>query len=460
MRKVHGALRMAGQSRGRANPRSAAGVRTAAGAGIVMVLAILFWLIFYQNLPPNLGLNGTPSEGADSLGHSINRIIKACMIATSIYVIAMRWSLAKSLARYVNVGAAAFLLVVALSAVWSIDRGATINGFISLCATVLLCFAISLAGWHPRRFQRLAIPPLMFILVTSLVVGMIFPDRIIEIGLDISQKNSWHGITLTKNQFGMTASIGFIICFQRWLAREGRIYWSILGSGVAFTCLILSRSNTSLFATMLSVLFMVLVMRFPTIKRRYTTQVVVAIAGTMFLYELVIQNVLPGAHTLLSPITALTGKDTTLSARTFIWNLIKEHIASAPYLGTGYGAYWVGPLADSPSHVFVTVMSFYPTEAHNGYLDVVNDLGYVGLICVLVFLFVYMWQALQLVRADRNQAALYLALVFQELVMNMSESDWFARNSSFAVFTLAVFCLSRELLEVRMNAQPAVVARK
>ena len=428
------------------------------GAGGLVVLSILFWLIFYQNLPDNLGLNSMASEETVPAANTPDRIIKACMIAMSVYVIATRWSLTRLLAKNINAGAAAFLVLAALSAVWSIEPAATILRFISLASIVLICFAISLAGWHRQRFQQLAIPPLMFILVASLAIGIIFPDEIKELGNDISQKDAWHGITLTKNQFGMTASLGVLICVNRWLAREGRTSWAIAGAAVAFVCLILSRSNASLLATMLGVLFMVLVMRVPMIKRRYSTHVVGAIFATILLYELVIQNVIPGAYTLLAPIRSLTGKDATFSARTMIWDVVKEHIQAAPYLGTGYGAYWVGPVARSPSYVFTYLMYFYPTEAHNGYLDVVNDLGYVGLICLLVFLFSYMRQALQLMRIDRNQAALYLALLFQQMVMNMSESEWFSRDSTFTILILAMTCLSRGLLEGRLHAQSVVSA--
>ncbi len=147
------------------------------------------------------------------------------------------------------------------------------------------------------------------------------------------------------------------------------------------------------------------------------------------------------------------GKDTTFSSRTVIWEVVKEHIEWAPYLGTGYGAYWTGPFPGSPSYVFVPLMHFYPSEAHNGYLDVVNDLGMVGLLCVLVFLFWFMRQALQLMRIDRSQATLYLALLFQQMVMNMSESEWFSRTSTFSVLILATVCLSRGVLEVRQLAR-------
>jgi len=162
-----------------------------------------------------------------------------------------------------------------------------------------------------------------------------------------------------------------------------------------------------------------------------------------------VQRVIPGISVILSGITAITGKDATFSARTIIWDIIKEHAQGAPWLGTGYGAYWIGPDGGSPSAVFMWRMFFYPTESHNGYLEILNDLGRLGLLCLSIFLISYVWQAVKLMRFDRAQGALYLALLYQQLVMNMTESEWFSRSSTFAVMLLACTCLSRSLAECR-----------
>lgn len=422
-----------------------------------MVLAILFWSIFYQNLPWSLGgfTSGTDTQLVSTANYG-DRIIKVCMIVFSLICIASRWRLVRPLAKHINIGFAALLVLAPLSAWWSIDPAATLLRFTSLASIVLTCFAISLAGWHRQRFKELALTPLMLILLASLAAGVIYPDRITEVGTDLSQKNAWHGITHGKNEFGMMASMAAIICVNRWLAWEGRAYWAIAGTLISVTCLLLSRSHTSMFATMVAVVFMVLVMRVPAIRKRHSTLVTVAVAATIGLYELVIQDVLPGVNTLLAPITGLTGKDTTFSARTIIWDVIKEHIRGAPYLGTGYGAYWTGPFPTSPSYVFVPMMFFYPTESHNGYLEIINDLGFLGLACMILFLVWFIRQALQLMAFDRSQAALYLALLFQEMVINMSESDFLSRTSTFAILMLAMTCLSRELFEARLRGrQPA-----
>jgi exopolysaccharide production protein ExoQ len=417
-------------------------VRSAGGVGGLVVLWILFWMIFYQNLP---------NDPTYNTSNFVDRVIKLSMIGMSLYVIASRWALARSLAKNINTGAAVFVTLCALSAFWSIEPEATLLRFVSLIAIVLLCFAISLAGWSRLRFQQVALPPMMVILGLSLLIGMVAPEKVTEIGTDVSLKDAWRGITLTKNEFGMMASIGVIVCVNRWLAWERRAYWSMAGAAIAFMCLIFSRSNTSLFATLVGVFFMFMVMRIRFIKMRYSTHVVIAIAATLLLYELVIQQVIPGVGVLLSPVTSLMGKDNTFSARTIIWQVIKQHIELAPYLGTGYGAYWLGPVPQSPSYIFLSLMYFYPTESHNGYLEVVNDLGYVGLFCLLVFLVVYIRQALQLMRVDRSQAALYLALLYQQMVMNMSESEWFQRTSTFAILILAITCLSRGLHEAGLK---------
>lgn len=448
---------------GQVSRKVGAAIRSVKGGGTLVFLAILFFGLFYQNLPAEplnqvgseLASGASPTEYA---GNTLFRIMRLCMIAVSVFVISTRWSLVRSLGRFINPGFAAFMILAPLSAVWSFDRAATLLRFTSFACVVLVCFAISLAGWNRQRLQQMAIPPTMCILIASLILGILYPDRITEIGDDISLKGAWHGITFTKNTFGALASLGVIMCAHRWLAGENSKSWPLAGAAVAATCLMLSRSSTSMLAAAAGVFFMVLVMRVPVIKRRFSTHVVIGLALTLILYQLVIQDVIPGKF-LLKPVTSLTGKGETFSARTIIWDIIKEHIRQAPLLGTGYGAYWTGPVPTSPSYVFTYLMYFYPAESHNGYLELQNDLGYAGLSCVLLFLFWYIRQALQLMRLDRSQAILYLAVAYVEMIINMSESDWFSRSSNFTILILATFCLSRALLEHRLHAQSGVPSR-
>jgi exopolysaccharide production protein ExoQ len=425
-----------------------AAVRDKAGRALLIPLLILFWVVFYQNLPERL--NGVDFKPFSTLG-TVDRIIKIVSIVISCAAISSRWAIARQFFKTVNPGLLAFMVLIPLSAAWSIDSAATLLRYTTLASIVLVCLALPLAGWDRQRLQEAALPPVMTILVLSLVIGIFAPDMVTEIGTDISLRDAWHGITFQKNGFGTTASIVTILCVHRVLAPGKHTFWTIAGIAIALTCLALSRSSTSLMSMGLSVFFMVLVLRVPVIRQRFSTHVTIGVFVTILVYELAVQNLIPGVNTLLAPIMHLTGKDMTFSARSVIWDVIKQHSAAAPWLGTGYGAYWTGPEPSSPSYVFLRLMNFYPTASHNGYLEILNDLGRVGLICLLAFLVFFVRQGLLLMPFDRDQAVLYLALLFQQMVDNLSESEWFSRTGVCALLLLVSTCLSRALLEHRMR---------
>jgi O-antigen ligase len=171
-------------------------------------------------------------------------------------------------------------------------------------------------------------------------------------------------------------------------------------------------------------------------------------------YALALMNVIPGLGTLLAPVTALTSKDSSLTGRTEIWAILADHIRYHPYLGTGYGAYWTAdPVSGTDAYAFVARMgSFYPGSAHNGYLEVVNDLGWVGFAGLLAYMFVHVGQSLRLMTVEYAQAALYVALFFQQAITNLSETHWFSVLSiDFVIMTLTTMALARGLLEHRLR---------
>lgn len=444
----------AGPSRRRAFGQA---VRKGAGYFYLAPLVTLLYLNFYLYLPANL--DGHAIKPFNTAG-TIDRLIKVGAILLSLVVIASRWVVMRRFAKDLNPGLLACMILIPMSAIWSIDTNATVLRFITMLGIFLLCVAICLAGWAPRRFQNVVLPPVLAILIISLLYGIVAPEAMKETGDDLSLKNAWRGITFQKNQFGMTASIGVIICAHRWLSPGRFSAWSFIGLGISLLCVALSRSSTSLLGTLLALFFMVLVMKVPIIKQRFTTLVVIGVFTTIIIYELAIQNLIPGVYTLLQPVMELTGKDMTFSARSVIWEIVKEHSRAAPWLGTGYGAYWTGDTPSSPSYVFVWRMSFYPMSSHNGYLEILNDLGRAGLVCLLAFLVWFVRQALQMMQFDRSQAALYLALLYQQMVANLSESEWFSRSTISTVLVLASICLSRSLYEHRMNGSPAAPASR
>ena len=147
MRRVSGPLRAGAPSNpGAANRRAAPGVsrfRSASvrGGASLVLLSILFWLIFYQNAPPNFGLNWELADqptmyqattAAVDTANTEDRIIKVCTLLISIYVVISRWSTMRLLVKESNLGAVACLMLAPLSAVWSIEPSATLLRSVTL----------------------------------------------------------------------------------------------------------------------------------------------------------------------------------------------------------------------------------------------------------------------------------------------------------------------------------------
>jgi O-antigen ligase len=239
-----------------------------------------------------------------------------------------------------------------------------------------------------------------------------------------------------------------------WLAGEVRRPHALFGCALAATCLWLSHSSTAAIAAAAATGALFFLMSSPRSLRPYLKWVVTVGAVVLVVFAVAILRLVPGLEVLLAPVSLLTGMDMTFTGRSEIWAIIVERIRENPLLGVGYGAYWTGPVAQSPSYEFVWRMgSFYPGSSHNGYLDVANDLGSAGLVCLLGYIAVHVHQSLRVLAADKGQGALFVALFVQQATLNLSESHWFSVLSlQFVLMTAATTALARLLLEQRLRA--------
>jgi O-antigen ligase len=452
---------------GGASPQSQASPPRKRDKRLVYLLTAVLWLhFFYFTVAPDI--MKTPEQQAQAAaapdspsqinkGYAADgtaRTIKFGMLFLGAAVVLGRMSVTRSLMKNTNRPFLLFLALVPLSAAWSISRPDTINRFISMISLVLLLAAMcEVRWWHPRRYESTMRPMLTALMLGSVLLYLYNPVLAIEHLDQATLHNAWHGLTSQKNVFGSVASLCTVFWLNALLGREGNPVVNLAGFALSFMCVAMSRSSTSLVCTVFCGVFMFFLMCSPKALRRYQPYMVGTFAALVLTYSLAVLQIVPGLGFLLTPITSFSGKDMTFSNRSEIWAIIKDHIQLAPLLGSGYGAYWAGPVEQSPSYIFLLRMYFYPSEAHNGYLELVNDLGFVGLIVLIAYLTVFLRQSLQLLRVDRTMGALYLSLFFQQAITNLSESQWLqVRTPAFCILTFATFAIARNLLEHRKAA--------
>jgi exopolysaccharide production protein ExoQ len=440
----------------RATRRAGARQWVADGKYAAIPALLVFGMFYYMSIREKVWSSETEVDLFDPNPNPYYRAIKIILLLSATGLVIWRYALSGLVLRRVNIFLLAFYCLVALSLSWSITPSSTVLRLVGITNVFLVSCAFTLVSWHDRRFQNVMRTILTLMLVSSLIFGLLWPDLAKENGDSLSLKDAWKGMFTQKNQFGEVASLGVIFWVHAWLSKEVKFLWLIAGGGIATLCLILSKSSTSILSTVFVVLLLLLMLRLPGKRHRYTKYLVMAFVATLLLYSLATLNLVPQLDFLLSPITAITGKDTTFSGRSLIWDIVRERISAHPLLGTGYGAFWVSGQPSSPSYYTLKLLYGVPNESHNGYLDVINDLGLVGLVCLIGYVTVFMRQCLALLKVDFAQATLFLALLFQQLVGNLTESMWLQSTTfAFGMMTVATFALARARVQQQLQGEPA-----
>jgi exopolysaccharide production protein ExoQ len=429
---------------------------------IAITLAIVFLLAFtiapenfdYSTFAPDSGVTDATRLAMPTEGSAFSRTMWLALLALGVGVPLARWGRARKLLSKVNPFLLLFFALAAVSTVWSIEPGVTFRRFVRAFTIAADFFAFVLIAGQAVTFQSVLRTVYTVVVVGSIVFVLAEPTWAIEQSNQLELVGAWRGLTTQKNGLGSIAAVCMILWLHAALSKQRHWFPALLGAALAAVCLVKSRSSTSIMAGAFATLLLFFLLKSPLTLRRYMPYLIGLFVAALLTYSLAVLNLIPGSGMLLGPIASLTGKDLTFSGRTAIWNIINENIARSPLVGSGYGAYWTQQ-PESPSMAMLQRLYFYPTEGHNGYLDVINDLGVLGALCLLAFLLMYLRQGLSLYKTHRVQGALFLTLLFEQLVANLSESRWFNTLSpEFVMFTFATIALGRMLLDRDAPAQP------
>ncbi len=145
--------------------------------------------------------------------------------------------------------------------------------------------------------------------------------------------------------------------------------WGWLAS--ALLTLALTRSSTVLVAGLAAAVALAILL----VARRLSTR------GRLTLYGLTIvalAGVVAAAVVFRDTLLALVGRSEDLTGRLDIWAAVIDLAAQRPVLGWGWVSYWV-PWVE-PFNDLVVINGVTYLQAHNAWLDVLMQLGWVGLV--------------------------------------------------------------------------------
>jgi exopolysaccharide production protein ExoQ len=138
------------------------------------------------------------------------------------------------------------------------------------------------------------------------------------------------------------------------------------------------------------------------------------------------------------------GRDTTFSGRTVIWHVLIESVRY-PWLGAGYESFLSGPRLVQLKAIIDKTFQ----EAHNGYLEVWLNLGWIG-VSLFAFLVIAGYRnALAAFRRDSHIGSLRLAFFVAVLIEGLTEAP-FRMNAP--TWFLLLWAMTATSMAVQMNS--------
>jgi exopolysaccharide production protein ExoQ len=390
------------------------------------------WLFFClsRSVSQWLGVTVVAPNTADFYleGSPLDRALLSVLeIAALIVVISRRRRVIPILRRNWAIGL--FFLYAALSISWSDYPLVTLKHWIKGVGDVIIVLIVltepSVAGAIRRLFTRLGFVLLPLSVLFSRYYPLLGHAR-------VSFETT--GASTTKNTLGMvcdTLGLGLLWCFRsayndREDPRRGR---RLLALGAALALIVwllwMCNSLTSICALTMASAVMLLSMR-PAFRRKpaLVHLLISAILG-FSLYALFFQS--SGA------LKETLGRDATMSGRTEGWPVMLN-IPNNRLVGAGYESFWLGPRLQK---VWEAFGGYKVSEAHNGYIEMLLILGWIGVALLGVLIATGYRNVIRAYRRFPEIGSLRIAFFLAAIITGFTEAAFRMMSPTWIVFLLA-----------------------
>ena len=322
------------------------------------------------------------------------------------------------------------IIASAISILWSFEKSATLKDSFTMVGSSLFGLYFG-CRYSLRRQLEILGWALGIMIVLSFVFAIGLPKYGIMGGI---HHGKWRGIFNHKNGLGQSMVYATLIFL--FLAYQNQKYKFLMWIGLSLSIILLflSASTSSMFNLLILVciFFALHTFRFPYLVM-IPVMVSIAIIGE-FLYFLSID--------LAGTIFTSVGKEATLTGRTDLWPLVIDAIWKQPIFGYGFGGFWHG-LNGVGSAAIWRATGWTPSHPHNGYLQLLLDLGLFG-VCLFSYGLIFtLIKALKLLRATKTIETLWPVVhIAQLLVTSSTESQLFVSNNiGWILYVAAAFSL-------------------
>lgn len=263
----------------------------------------------------------------------------------------------------------------ALSAMWSEHLSVTVQTSVVALLAILFGDRACRILKPSERHLPLLLFPLLACLASLVLVVLAPTDAIVD---GYYRDGALRGIYVHRNQLAYVAAVGFVMAAWHIARASNRQLRSAVIGVPSLIVLIMSESATAIAVAALATTGVILVRQIVVLPTRSRSHALIALLALF-----------AAAAAFLSSQTfdvlAVLGRDSTLTGRTQLWKHVLNAVGQRPLLGYGWGSAW---LDESAVQIDISSKAgFRVYHAHNSVLDLLLQVGIIGLVIFAVSLF-------------------------------------------------------------------------
>ena len=383
----------------------------------------------------SFGIGGATTGDTYLEGSPVDRVVYLGLLLVGIVVLATRGHKVARLLQN-NLPIVLFFCYCALSVLWSDHADIAFKRWIKSLGDLVMVLIVLTETDRLAAIKRFLLRASFLLMPLSILFIKYYPSLgkgFKHYGLAI-----YVGVTTTKNILGVIcllfglASLWCLIAAYRDRAAKHRSRHLIVHSTVlamVFWLFSMAHSMTGLACFVLAGGLMIAVSVRAVAQRPILVHLLVAAVVAISFAALFLGV---GAGSLQA-----MGKDVTLTGRTEIWRLVLG-MTGNPLIGTGFESFWL------PGWRLEKIWSVYwwhPNEAHNGYIEVFLNLGWIGVSLLAVLLVTGYRNVLAALREDPNLGRLRLSYFVVAVVYNFTEAGFRMLDPIWIMFLMVIIAV-------------------
>jgi O-antigen ligase len=395
----------------------------------------VFWILINASRPVTLWLNLQPpvdSPEAVLDGSPLDALVFSTLLAAALAVLTFRARKAVALLRE-NSFLVLFFAYCAISVLWSEFPFVAFKRLWKGIGDIAMVMIVLTDADRGAAIKRLLNRTGFVLLLYSLLFIRYFPD--LGRGYDRWEGHvSYTGVAVNKNMLGIMcllfgiAALWQLIQFcqtEKGIRRIRRVIPQAIVLAIVVWIFSIADSVTSMACASLAAMLLILtsiraVSRSRALVNLLVGGLLLTACGPLFLAL--------GTDALL-----LLGRDATLTGRTEIWSLVLG-LAGNPIIGTGYESFWLGRRLEQVWDLY----HFPLNEAHNGYLELYLNLGWVGVVLLGGIMIAGYANILNSLRQNADAARLRVAIFLGCAAFSLTEAGFRMMSLSWIFLLLAI----------------------